>query len=132
MTWRRETFSAALADALETAAAAMPSGAPTVFSQPPLTLNAPAVVVGRPAEVVYGTGGLGVDMATIPVICLGPLDGSDVVDELIAFVRGVVDGDAQLGGLVQMVHAPSERNWRSVRIGGADFLAADVQLAAQM
>jgi hypothetical protein len=133
MTWRRATFAQALAATLQAAADDYGEAPPpSVFALPPETLNAPALVVGRPAEVLYGTGGLGVDVATVPVICLAAMGGEDVVDALIAFVRGVLGDDPTVGGVAQIAYAPSERNWRAVRIGGADMLAADVSLTVQM
>lgn len=134
MTWRRAVFSLALAEVLTEAAEAYPwdGPAPSVFAKPPETLNAPAVVVGRPGEVLYGVGGFGIDVATVPVVCIGPLLGEDVIDGLIAFVRATLADNDTVGGLVQIVYAPSERNWRAVRIAGADMLAADVSLTVQM
>lgn len=131
MSWARAKFAAAMADSLESRAALL-EAPPAVFAAPPLTCNPPALVVGRPTEVVYGTGGLGIDVATIPIVCIGPQEGEDVVDGLIATVRGVIAGDSSVGGAVQIVTAPSERNWRAVRIAGADLLAADVVLTVQM
>jgi hypothetical protein len=128
-------FAAALADTLQAASdAAEDAGelAPFVFGGPPQTLNPPAVVVGRPAEVLYSVASFSVDVATIPVICIGPQEGEDMVDALIAFVRGVIADEATLAGTVQIVIAPSERNWRAIRVGGADLLAADVSLTVQM
>lgn len=128
MSWSRATTAKALADALSSVASA---DYVSVFNHPPLTLNAPALVVGRPTEVLYATAGLGVDNAQLPVICIGPTEGEDVVDGLIAIVRQVIAADPTLGGVVRVVTAPMERSWRAVRIGGADFLAADVVLQVQ-
>lgn len=110
------------------------NGAATVsaFDSPPLQLNPPAVVVSRPSEVLYGTGGFGVDVATLPVICIGPQTGEDMVNALLGLVRDALKADPRLGGLVAIAHAPSERNWRAVRIGGADMLAADLTVEIQM
>lgn len=131
MTWERAKFAAALADTL-TAATSSLEAPPSVFASPPMTLNAPALVVGRPSEVVYATGGLGIDVATIPVVCLANQLGEDAVDALIGFVRGVVAANDQLGGVVQIMTAPRESNWRAVNVAGVDMLAADVILTVQM
>jgi hypothetical protein len=135
MTWQRAKFAAALADTLQAASdTAEEAGelAPFVYAAPPQTLNPPALVVGRPAEVVYSVVAFSVDLATIPVVCIGPQEGEDMVDALIVFVRGVMQSDPTLAGMVQIVTAPSERNWRAIRVGGADLLAADVSLSVQM
>ena len=74
---------------------------------------------------------MSVDTATLPVICLGASTGDDVVDSLISFVRQVIFNNVTLDGEVPSCLATSERNWRAVRIGGADMLAADVVLTIQ-
>jgi hypothetical protein len=129
VSWQRSLVAAALADTLKTAQG--PGDSAGIFSQPPETLNAPAIVVGRPTEVQYATAGLGVDEATIPVICIGPSTGDDIVDGLIHFVRAAVAADITLSGAVPSCLCTSERNWRAVRIAGADMLAADVVLTIQ-
>jgi hypothetical protein len=116
----------ALADALTGEAQGV-----AVFDHPPLTLNTPALVVGRPTEVLYGVAGMGTDEAQLPVICIGPMEGEDVIDGLIGIVRGVVASNGTLSGVVRSVTAPMERSWRRVDIGGAKFLAADVVLQVQ-
>lgn len=131
MSWSRAKFAQALATTLEAAADTLEL-VPTVFAAPPLTLNPPALVVSRPQEVLYGTGGLGVDVATIPVVCVGSQEGEDMVDELIAFVRSVVAANVNVAGTVQVCFAPTERNWRAANIAGVPVLAADVVLTVQM
>jgi len=114
-----------LADAIEPVA----DGSITIYDAPPSTLNAPAVVVGHVLDVTYATAGLGVDTVQLPVICIGPLwDGEDVLEELIGLVRSAIRADPQLGGAVGGVTPNGERNWRAVKIGGADFMAVDVVL----
>jgi hypothetical protein len=129
VSWQRALVAAALADTLKTAQGSDDTAG--IFSQPPETLNAPALVVGRPTEVLYGVAGLGMDQATIPVICIGPSTGDDIVDGLIHFVREAVRADVTLSGAVPSCICTSERNWRPVRIAGADLLAADVVLTIQ-
>jgi hypothetical protein len=132
--WSRAAFAAAMAASLATAAETWPGAppAPTIYPRPPGTLNAPAIVVGRPTEVLYGVAGFAIDEATVPLVCIGALEGDDVVDALIAFCRTVVDVDPQVSGTVQIATAPREQSWRGVRIGGADLLAADLVLTVQM
>jgi hypothetical protein len=127
VTWSRSTVAEALADVL---GAEVAGDGVAVFARPPLTLNPPALVVARPVEVLYGVAGLGVDEAQLPVVCIGPMEGEDVVDDLIAIVRAVVTVDPTLGGVVHLVTAPLERGWRAVTIGGqgSRYLAADVVL----
>ena len=128
MSWSRSLAAAALADAFKSA----DDGTTNIFASPPMTLNPPAVVVGRPLEVRYATGGLGVDEVELPIVCLGPMEGDDVVDGLITFVRGVVMADPSAGSVLRTTWPSLQRNWRAVRIGGADYLAADVVLNIEM
>ena len=51
-----------------------------IFESPPTTLNPPAIVVSRPIEVRYGVAGFGVDAIELPVVCMGPMEGDDLVD----------------------------------------------------
>jgi hypothetical protein len=127
VTWHRSV----VADALVQALKANDDGTTNIFPSPPMTLNPPAIAVGRPTEVRYGVAGFGVDQVELPVICIGPMEGDDMVDGLIAFVRTVVMGNATLDHVVQTCQAESQRNWRALRIGGADYLAADVVLAIE-
>lgn len=130
MSWTRALVAQALAEVLKAAQAAE-DGA-SIFAAPPETLNAPAIVVGRPIEVLYGTGGLSVDTATVPVVCIGPsLAGEDTVDALINFVRQAVGANVTLNGAVRSCTVTLERNWRAVRVAGADLLGADVVLTVQ-
>ena len=129
MSWQRAKVAAALADVLGAAQTAEDTA--SIFAAPPETLNAPAIVVGRPIEVLYGTAGMSVDTATLPVVCLGASTGDDVVDGLISFVRQAIDANVTLDGAVPSCTVTSERNWRAVRIGGADMLAADVVVTVQ-
>ena len=126
MSWSRALVAAALADALK--AAQWAGDTASIFPAPPETLNAPAIVVGRPVEVRYGVAAFSQDEATLPVICIGPATAEDTVDGLIAFVRGAVAADPTLGGAVPSCTATSERNWRALRIAGAELLGADVIL----
>lgn len=128
MSWSRALAAAGLADAFKAA----DDGTTNIFPSPPMTLNPPAIVVGRPLEVRYAEAGLGVDAVELPVICLGPMEGDDVVDALITFVRSVVMADPSVGRTLRSTSPSLQRNWRAVRIGGADYLAADVVLNIEM
>lgn len=129
MSWQRAKVAEAIAAVLREAQG--DGDTASVFSAPPETLNAPAIVIARPTEVLYGTAGMSVDTATIAVVCLGPSTGDDMVDGLITFVRDAIGAEVTLDGAVPSCTVTSERNWRAVRIGGADMLAADVVLTVQ-
>jgi hypothetical protein len=128
MTWSRALFAATAADMLKEA-----PGVDTVnvFPAPPLTLNPPALVVGHPLEVLYGTAALGVDEATIPIVCVGPLGGEDTVDALLELVREVFAPGVMVDG-VQSCVVTAERNWGPARIGGAELLVANAELTVRM
>ena len=129
MSWSRNLCAYALADTLK---AADTVGNRSVFARPPATLNVPALVVSRPLEVRYGVSAFGVDEGELPVVCLGPLDGDDLVDELLALVNDAVAGDPTLGGAVRGAVMTQARNWRSAKVGGADTLAADAVVMVTM
>ena len=103
-----------------------------MFSRPPATLNVPALVISRPLEVRYGVAAFGVDEAELPVVCLGPLDGDDLVDELLAMVNDAVAGDPTFRGAVRSAVMTMARNWRSAKVAGADTLAADAVVMVTM
>jgi hypothetical protein len=127
MAWSRTTATQALVAALQVTA----GESVWVYGKSPNTVNPPAIVVGRPTEVVYATAGFGIDSATLPVLCVGPVDGEDMVDGLIAMVRAALS-DPSLGGAVQSVYAEAERNWHNLNVAGADLLQAEVTLIIQM
>ena len=128
MTWNRSAAAAGLEATLQ----AVLGETVWVFQKPPQTLNPPAVVIGRPTQVDYSMVAFSIDQATLPVICLGPVDGEDTVDELITAVRDAVGADITLGGAVQHCAATREQNWRLVNVAGADLLQAEVQLTIRM
>ena len=128
MTWSRSLAAGALADALKAA----DDGSTNIFASPPMTLNPAAIVVGRPIEVRYATAGLGVDEVELPVVCIGAMEGDDVVDALMTFVRSTVMADPSVGGALRSASPSLGRNWRAVRIAGADLLAADLVLEIRM
>jgi hypothetical protein len=112
--------------------AADESATVSVFAVPPSTLNVPAVVIAHPAEVRYGVSALGIDEASLTVVCVGAFGGEDAIEDLIALVRGVVMADPQISSSVLSAAPGTQRNWRAVKIGGADFLAADLLLDITM
>ena len=109
MSWSRSTAAPALAETIRSADL---TGTRSVYDRPVPTLHAPALVVARATEVRYGVAAFGVDEAELPVVCLGPMEGEDVVDELLALVREAVELDPTVGGVVQGAFVPLERNWR--------------------
>ena len=129
MSWSRSLCAPALA---ETIRSADTSGTRSVYERPPTTLHLPALVVARPSEVRYGVAAFGVDEAELPVVCLGGLEGEDVVAELIALVREAVEHDPTFGGVVQGSFVPLERNWRVTKVSGSDALAADALVLVTM
>ena len=124
MAWDRAPVAKAL-QAVLTAAL----DATNVYDRPPQTVNPPAVVIGWPTEVRYSAAGLGSDEARLPVICVAPADGDDVVSGLIQTVRDAIAGDLTLGGVVQSAVAAREHNWRAVAVAGIELLQAEVELA---
>jgi hypothetical protein len=129
VSWSRTDCAAALAAAIQ----AQFGETVVVYPKPPQTINPPAIVVGYPAEVRYTTFAFGVDEADLPVLCIGPLDGPEMVDDLIQGVRAAVNGpDLTLGGVVQGVGDTFERNWRPLNVAGIDVLQAEVALTIQM
>ena len=120
----------ALAQAFTDAATAAGSLA-TIFAKPPATLNPPAIVIGRPTEVRYSTIAFAIDDCSLPVLCIGAVDGEDDVAALIDLVRGAIT-DATLGGAVQTAFPAVERNWRQINVAGADLLQAEVTFSIQM
>jgi hypothetical protein len=127
MTWNRQTAAAAITSALQVTL----GETVWVYSKPPGTVNPPAVIVGRPTEVRYSIPAFSIDEATLPVTCVGPVDGDDVVDQLAAQVRASFP-DPTLGGVVQACWPTDERAWRQASIAGVDVLLADVNLTIQM
>ena len=130
MSWSRAKCAGGLADLL-TGATVGTGQLVAVFASPPGTLNAPALVVSRPVEVRYGLGGFAVDSVELPVVCVGPVDGDDLVDELANVVRSAVLDDPTLGGTVQVAYAEVLRNYREQKVAGADVLTADLVLSIQ-
>jgi hypothetical protein len=127
MSWNRATAAAAITSALQTTL----GETVWVYEKPPGTVNPPAVIVGRPTEVRYSIPAFSIDEATLPVICVGPLDGDDVVDGLVGQVRASF-GDPTLGRVVQACWPVDERAWRQASIAGVEVLLADVNLTIQM
>jgi len=128
MAWNRTQAVAAVVAAVR----AVCAETVIVFAKPPQTVNPPAIVVGRPVEVRYAVAALSVDEADLPVACVGPADGEDLVDELIAAVRHAVAVDWSLGGAVQHCRDTLERNWRNLNVAGVDILQAEILLTIRM
>jgi hypothetical protein len=127
MSWDRAAVAKALATQLE---AAVPDV--TVYDRPRYNLNAPAIVVGHAAETRYSTHAMTIDDTQLPVTCVAGTEREDDVADLIADVRTAVLADVTLGGAVQSATPLLERNWRPLKVAGADLLAADVVLQVYM
>jgi hypothetical protein len=130
VSWDRDPAAKALAAALTDVVAAQQL-AVTVFDRPPPSLNPPALVVAWPIEVRFSAAAFGIDEVTLPVLCVGPVDGEDTVAELIAVVRDA-ELDPSLGGAVQIAYPSMERNWRQINVAGVDLLSAEVTYTIQM
>jgi hypothetical protein len=128
VSWDRSAVATALVTALQTQV----GETVFVFPKPPQTINPPAMIVGRPTEVRYSEIAFAIDLAQLPITCVGPADGEEMVDGLIGSVRDALPSGSNLGGLVQVVYADSERGWRNLNIAGVDLLLADVNLTIHM
>jgi len=126
MSWNRTDAVKAIVQALSANI-----NAAWIFDKTPQTINPPAVVVSRPDTINYSFFALGIDEATIPVVCVGAADGEDTVDALITAVRQSFP-DPSLGGIVSSCVPSSERGWRNASIAGIDVLQAEVVLTVQM
>ena len=127
MSWSRPLVAAALVEMLTTAT----GGLVTVFDRPPPTFNPPAIVVARVESVSYGTAAMGRDEVTLPIVCVGAVDGDEDLDDMRAVVKAAIDDDVTLLGSVQAGWAVEERNWRQLSIAGGDVLAVDLMLTIQ-
>jgi hypothetical protein len=129
MTWRRAPVAAAIAAALETID---PSVA--VFASPPETFNAPAYVVGYARRVDYRQHQFGSDVGQLPMFAACGLAETDRVDTMLtqAYDTLTTVTDATFGGIVQLVDAGPQDNWRLLRVGGVDLVAADLLLTITM
>ena len=125
MTWDRATATAALAEMLGDTGA-------TVYPKPPATLNPPAIVLARASNVDYNVSAFGIDEATLPDVCVGPLEGDDEIDALKSTVRAALLADPTIGGAVQLATATAERNWRTVTISGTELTTVDLVIMVKM
>jgi hypothetical protein len=128
MSWQRAPAAAALAELLTEAS----EGTVACFAVPPQTINPPAIVVSRPVTEEYGVAGMSVDRITLPVVCVGPRDNDDVVEQLKRIVLDAILADPTIKGAVQVATATEARNWRMLSIAGIETLAVDVILTVQM
>jgi hypothetical protein len=128
MSWVRQP----VADALVAILADTLGGLVSVFDRPPLSLNAPSIVVGRVVQVEYNRDTFGLDVATLPVICVGGMDSDGDIDDMKLAVRDAVMVDRTLGGVVADTVPTEERNWRNIAVSGAELLAVDLILEIRM
>lgn len=131
MSWDRPYAAAALAVVLEDITADMVPPA-SVFAQPPSTMNPPALVIQYPTQVLLHQPTLAIDTATVSVLCVGGLDDPTTVDGLLSAAVSAVEGDPQLGDVVQYCHAAEHRLWRIANVAGADYLTAELVLEIRM
>jgi hypothetical protein len=128
VTWDRQT----VADALVAILGAANPGV-QIHDSPPMTLNPMCVVVMRPQVVAYGTAGMGIDLATLPVAIVGGLEAEDLIDAIKDACRKAIDADPSLGGIVTSATCDQERNWRNVTgAGGVQLLYVEVVLEIRM
>jgi hypothetical protein len=87
----------------------------------------------RPQPVVYGTAGLGVDEATLPLAIVSGVEQENALDGLKQQAIKAVLADATLGGLVVNCWPTEERNWRNVTgAGGTQLLLCELILTVHM
>jgi uncharacterized protein DUF3168 len=123
MAWDRATVAAALVATLG------PAVGVKVHDRPPEVLNPPCLVIGRPVTVVYGTGALGADTATLPVVVVGGIETEDQIEGLKSAARAALEADQTLGGAVQGVWPSEERNWLNrTGAGGLQLLTVELIL----
>jgi hypothetical protein len=126
--WDRAACSDALVAVL---GAALPTV--TIHPRPPEVINPFCVVISRPAPVLYGTGALGIDEATLPLVVAGGAETEDRVEEIKNTCRTTVDANATLGGVVQIAWCSEERNWRNLTgAGGIQLLLVELVLTVRM
>ena len=103
----------------------------TTYSSPPLSLNVPALVVGYPETVELNTA-MGLDTATIPVVCVvGFADPPSRMGTLIAAARAAVSGDRKLAGAAALARLSSVRTMRADKVGGIDVLICDLVMTVE-
>jgi hypothetical protein len=127
VSWDRAAVAKALVTQLEAAISDV-----SILDRPLFNLNAPAIVVGRAAETRYSAFAMAIDETQLPVTVVAGSERDDDVADMIAEVRSAVMADITLGGVVQRCVPVAERNWRPIKVAGADLLAADVVLEVQM
>ena len=127
MSWDRQTVAAALVSMLG------PATGVKVHPLPPELINPPCVVVSRPQPVVYGTAGLGVDEASLPVLIVGGVETEDTIEATKTICRQTILADPTLGHVVQSCVPAEERNWRNLTgAGGIQLLLVELILTVQM
>ena len=131
MGWDRPYAAAALAVTLEDATADMVPPC-SVFAQPPSTHNPPALVIQYPSQVLLHQPSFAVDTASVSVLAVGGLDDPTTVDGLLSAVVSAVEGDPQLGDVVQYCRPLQHRLWRIANVAGADYLTAELELEIRM
>jgi len=125
--WNRRTVAEAVAATLTAAT----EGTVAVFADPPATFNVPALIVGWPTTVTYHAPLMGVDEATLPLICAVAENQSARMDDLLNVARWALVNDPTLGGVLAfgVVVVATQRNWRVLAdAAGARFLAAELTL----
>ena len=131
MSWDRPSASAALAAVLEDGTADMTPPA-SVFAQPPSTHNPPALIVQYPSQVLLHQPTFTIDTATVSVLAVGGLDDPVTVDALLSAAVDAVEGDPQLGDVVQTARPVEHRLWRIANVAGTDYLTAELVLEIRM
>jgi len=125
MTWRRREVAPAIVSVL--AAVTYDGNAVPGFAIPPETFNPPAYVVGYPTLVTRAVGGMGIDLAELPVAACGGPNDADRVDELLELAIAELEIDPSLGGVVLASKVRiAQQSWRRINIAGAEVLAADL------
>jgi hypothetical protein len=125
--WNRSTVAPAICATLTTAT----EGSITCFPDPPPSFNPPAYIVAWPTTVTYHAPLMGVDEATLPLLCAVAENQSARLDDLLNVARWALVNDPTLGGLLAngLVVVAAQRNWRILAdVAGARFLCAELTL----
>jgi len=132
MVWKRADAAAAIVPILEAIDTTTLIGAlVSVFAAPPETFNPPAYIIGYPAQVNYDGATFGIDEALLPVYAAGGMSEVDRIDALLEAAKVAIAG-APLPSALQLLRVMQQTNWRPLKVGGSDLLAADLTLEIRM
>jgi hypothetical protein len=123
VSYDRQTVGAAIVTILETIDPAV-----SVFDTPPATFNAPALIVGYERRVQHDASAFGTDDVEQPISAAAGLGEHYRIASLLAAAKVALEADPTCAGTVQNLRPTTRENYRSLNVGGADFLFADLVL----